>query len=226
MTRHPHNQHVALAAAAVLRWAPARPVFKHEPVPSTLTQADYAEAAHTLGVPTAAIRAFALTESRGGGFDPDGRPTILYEAQVFHRMTKGSHDQAIDRGGVRLSTATWQRSLYGKAGVHQWERHDDAAALDATAADAACSWGEFQILGECHREAGFPDVAAFITAMRAGAPEHLRAFCNFVNAKKITAHLARLEWADCARAYNGPGQVAAYARKLADNYALALKTEI
>ncbi len=46
-----------------------------------------AEAAQALGCEVAAVRAVAEVESRGSGFDAQGRPTILYERHVFARNT-------------------------------------------------------------------------------------------------------------------------------------------
>ena len=54
----------------------------------------FAEAAQALGCDVAAVRAVAEVESRGSGFDAQGRPTILYERHVFSRNTapKGKFD--------------------------------------------------------------------------------------------------------------------------------------
>ena len=69
-----------------------------------------------------------------GGFLPDGRLTILYEAHIFHRETGGKNSAARDRRGKRLSSERWDKSLYGGVGAHQHERLEDAAAFDRAAA--------------------------------------------------------------------------------------------
>ena len=56
----------------------------------TLTDADFARAAEALNVEVAAIRAVAEVEAAGAGFIADGRPAVLYEPHVFHRLTKGT----------------------------------------------------------------------------------------------------------------------------------------
>lgn len=52
-----------------------------------LTDADFASAARTLRVSVPAIKAVAQVESPRGGFLPDGRPTLLFEAHIFGRLT-------------------------------------------------------------------------------------------------------------------------------------------
>lgn len=186
----------------------------------TLTDADFARAARELNVEEAAIRAVAEVEAAGEGFLPDGRPAILYEAHVFHRLTKGAHTAAKDRNGVLLSTSKWNRSLYGATGGNQHDRLQDAAKLDATAAHKACSWGLFQIMGENHQAAGCPTIDAFIDKMNAGASAHLDAFVAFIKANKLDAPLRAKDWKTFARRYNGPAYAAnKYDAKMAKAYA-------
>jgi hypothetical protein len=185
-----------------------------------LTDDDYSRSAEALGVDVPAIRAVVEIECGGKPFIADGRPTILFEAHVFHRLTQGRHAGAKDRHGVSLSVSSWDRRLYGSAGAHQWERLEDAAALDWDAAHKACSWGLGQILGTNHVAAGYPDIAGFVEAMKeGGAGAHLDAMVGFLKFNRLDAPLRRHEWAAFARGYNGPGYAQnAYDTKLAAAY--------
>src|SRR4051794_5104525 len=61
-----------------------------------LTEADFDEAARTLGagVSPAIIRAFAEVESGGkSGFGPEGLPVIAYEGHIFRKYTNKAYDQ-------------------------------------------------------------------------------------------------------------------------------------
>jgi N-acetylmuramidase len=186
----------------------------------TLTDEDFARAAKELDVEQAAIRAVAEVEAAGHGFLPDGRPAILYEAHVFHRLTKGGHIAAKDRHGVLLSASKWDRSLYGAAGAHQHDRLEDAAKLDDSAAKKSCSWGTFQILGENYQAAGCNTIDAFVAKMNSGAGAHLDAFVAFIKANNLDDALRRKDWAAFARGYNGPGYAQnAYDKKMAKAYA-------
>jgi len=186
----------------------------------TLSDADYVRAAKELGVEVAAIRAVAEVEAAGAGFLPDGRPAVLYEAHIFHKHTKGAHAHGKDRRGVALSSAKWDRSLYGASGAHQHDRLEDAAKLDDLAAKKSCSWGTFQILGENYKAAGCSTIDGFVAMMNSGAPAHLDAFVAFIKANNLDGALRAKNWAAFARGYNGPGYAQnAYDKKMAKAYA-------
>jgi N-acetylmuramidase len=186
-----------------------------------LTDADFARAAKALNVEVAAIRAVAEVEAAGAGFLLDGRPAILYEAHIFHKHSKGAHANAKDRRGVALSSPSWNKSLYGATGAAQHNRYEDARKLNADAANKACSWGAFQILGENHQACGFDTSQDFVDAMwTGGAAAHLDAFVKFIQANKLDTALRNKQWATFARGYNGPGYAQnAYDQKMANAYA-------
>jgi hypothetical protein len=188
---------------------------------TTLTDDDYARAAKALNVEVAAIKAVAEVESAGSGFLPDGRPAILYEAHIFHQHSKGAHAGAKDRRGVALSSPSWNRALYGATGAAQHNRYEDARALNADAANKACSWGMFQILGANHKACGFDTSQEFVDAMwTGGASAHLDAFVKFIQANKLDGALRAKNWAAFAKGYNGPAYAQnAYDKKMAAAYA-------
>lgn len=176
----------------------------------------YDEAARTLGCEVAALRAVSDVESRGDPFLPDGRPVLLYEAHVFSRLTKGRYNDQYPR----LSSPVWDRSLYGAAGAHQYERLEAAAQLDWAAALNACSWGRFQIMGFNHRSAGHDSVDAFVAAHCRSEVEHLRAFVAFIQSTDLARFLRARDWTGFARRYNGPAFAQnGYDTKLAAAYA-------
>lgn len=172
-----------------------------------LTESDYRQAAAVIGCEVAAIKAVAEVESTGRGFLPDGRPTILFEAHVFDRLTGGKHRGARDRRGVALSVPKWDRSLYGASGAHQYERLEDAMKLDEAAAVMACSWGLFQVMGFNFASLGFPEVRTFkqVLAAMDEAREHLDMFVRFIMVNQLDDELRRRDWPSFARQYNGPG---------------------
>ena len=192
-----------------------------ETLQRTLTDADFARAAKELNVEVAAIRAVAEVEAAGAGVLPDGRPAILYEAHVFHKETAGKHSHAKDRRGVALSSPSWNRALYGATGAAQHARYEDARALDADAANKACSWGTFQILGQNHKVCGFDNSQDFVDAMwTGGASAHLDAFVKFIKGNNLDGALRKKDWKTFARGYNGPAYAAnAYDQKMANAYA-------
>lgn len=185
----------------------------------TLTDQDIAEIAAQLGVEPAVIHAVAQIEAPRGGFLPDGRPEILYEAHVFGRLTGHRYDAS----HPNASAPSWDRSLYGPGGEHQYDRLDVAQSLDYKAAHMAASWGKFQILGENHKMVGFATVDAFVNAMFESERKHLDAFVAYCRSANLIDDLQRKDWAGFTRGYNGPGQVDAYAGKLEAAYKAASK---
>ncbi|HYC03497.1 MAG TPA: N-acetylmuramidase family protein [Azospirillaceae bacterium] len=183
-----------------------------------LADADIARAAAALGCAPAAVRAVLKVETGGkGGFLPDGRPRILFEAHLFSRATGGRYDA----GHPAISAPSWNRKLYA-GGAGEYDRLAAAVALDRTAALASASWGLFQILGSNFRECGHADVEAFVAAMVSGEGAQLDAFVNYVRRRKLDDELREGRWADFARAYNGPAYAAnQYDTKLAAAFAAA-----
>src|SRR5579872_1403571 len=118
---------------------------------------DIAAAAARMQCEPAVIWAVCDIESGGGGFLPDKRPKILFEAQIFGRLTGHQWDVI----HPNISSSTWDRSLYGAAGAHQYDRLGEALALDPDAALQSASWGMFQILGFNFAECGFASVTDY-----------------------------------------------------------------
>lgn len=196
--------------AGCFRTLQAVPDFNMKP---KLTEAGFKSAAEFLGVEVAAVKAVAEVESRGAGFLPDGRPTILFERHKFHKYTGGKFDQS------HPDISNRKAGGYGRAGTHQWDRYGEAYDLDPLAAMKSCSWGKFQIMGFNHAEAGCASVQEFVDAMGQSEDEQLKAFVNFVKANGLTDELKRRDWAGFARGYNGADyKINKYDTKLAAAY--------
>jgi peptidoglycan hydrolase-like protein with peptidoglycan-binding domain len=180
----------------------------------TLNEDDYKEAAELLKCDVAAIKAVAEVESRGAGFLGDGRPKILFERHKFHKDTGGRYDAT--HPGISSGSA----GGYGAGGTHQWDRFDEAAALDKTAAIRSCSWGKFQVMGFNFKVCGFANVEDFYAAMQESEGEHLKAFCNFIAGNNLDGALRNHQWAKVAEGYNGKDyKINQYDTKLAAAHA-------
>jgi len=178
-----------------------------------LNEDDYREAAALLNCDVAAIKAVAEVESRGAGFLPDGRPKILFERHKFSKDTGGRYD------ATHPGISNRSPGGYGAGGTHQWDRFDEAAALDETAAIRSCSWGKFQLMGFNFTVCGFASVKDFHTAMLKSEGEHLKAFCNFIAGNNLAGALRNHQWAKVAEGYNGKDyKINQYDTKLAAAY--------
>ena len=187
-----------------------------------LTDADFTEAAATLGCTVAQIRAVDEVESGGGWFsnvradilavdgpggfiDGPNLPKILFEAHVFDRETGGR----FRKSHPNLSSARWNRALY-VGGQAEWSRLWNAMLLDRTAALRSASVGRYQIMGFNHALAGFKTVEAMWDAMKESERRHLDAFVAFIQASKLQTALRKISnvHAECipfALGYNGSG---------------------
>ncbi|ABC63680.1 N-acetylmuramidase domain-containing protein [Erythrobacter litoralis] len=169
--------------------------FKGDPSP--LTDADFERAAKELRCSVPAIRAVAHVESLGGGYWSNGRPKILFERHIFHRKTNG-------RFTATHSHISWPKwGGHGKSSI-QYDKLEEAMALDRPAALQSASWGAFQIMGFNHKMVGFDDVEDFVKAMVASSSNQLDAFVAFIKASRLDDELRRHDWKAFARGYNGP----------------------
>lgn len=189
---------------------------------AALTPKDYSEAAALLDGDIAKLQAVKAVESGGGWFtdvrkdilDLDGPggfldgpdlPKILFEAHLFSAETGGKYD----RSHPDISATKWNRKLY-VGGEGEYARLHRAMLLAPDAALRSASWGLFQILGRNHKAAGYPDVRAYVEAMKAGEREQLLAFVNFIrNTSGLLAKYRKISTdpATCrpfCAAYNGP----------------------
>ncbi len=174
-----------------------------------------AAAAEDLGCEVAALRAVLEVECKGHGFDRYGRPVMLFEPHIFHRLLTGEkRRRAIESG---LAYAKWGTRPYPR---DSYPRLMAACRIDEECALQAASWGLPQILGVNHRPAGYRSAADMVMAFCEGEDVHLAAMARFIVANRLADALKRRDWAAFAFGYNGPRYaVNAYDKALAQAYA-------
>lgn len=105
-------------------------------------------------------------------------------------------------------------------GVKEYERLQEAIALNREAALNSASWGIGQMMGFNSGLAGFPSVEDMVNVMQDGEDGQLTAVGKFLRAKKLHLPLARHDWSRFARGYNGPDfQKNQYDTRLAASFA-------
>ena len=177
------------------------------------TEQDYRLAAARLGVDVPAIKAIADVESSGVTHWAGGLVPLLFEAHWFGKLTGYRYNDS----HPGISSTSWNRALY-RGGPAEYERLAEARALDNDAALQSASWGAFQVMGFHWRALGYDSPTAFVSAMQTASGQ-LDAFVRFVEADvALAGALKRHDWSDFAARYNGPGQVDAYAAKIAAAY--------
>lgn len=174
--------------------------------PWMLSQNAIAEAAQSLGVDVSAIMAVNLVESLGSGFLPDGRPKILFERHHFYRLLKQKIGEAEADRIAAAHPDICNKSPGGyKGNAAEYPRLARAMSIDQDSAQAAASWGKYQIMGFNYAACGFTSVGAYVEAMQESEDAQLAAFVKFVGARQsMKKALKDKNWAEFARLYNGP----------------------
>lgn len=183
-----------------------------------LEDIDLPRIGHRIGVGEDELHAFMDVETSGSGFDPQGRPKILFEPHVFYRNLAAGmkRDRAV---GLGLAYPKWGQKPYGKES-EQYPKLERAMMIDETAALKACSWGLGQILGENHALVGYATPQAMVLAFMDDEEKHLEAIVEFLIKREIADDLRRHDWAAVARVYNGSGYAKnGYHTKMAAAYA-------
>ncbi|MFM2477308.1 N-acetylmuramidase domain-containing protein [Celerinatantimonas sp. MCCC 1A17872] len=180
------------------------------------------QGARQLDVPLAAILAVNEVESRGCGFDEQFRPVILFERHIMYRrlQAKGLRQQQIDAIAKAHPNLVNASAGGYEGGAAEWQRLNDAKAIDEDCAIEAASWGLFQIMGMHWQRLGYASAKDWQNQMQASESAQFIAFTRFIKASHpLLSALRSQHWADFASGYNGPNyQRNAYDAKLARAY--------
>lgn len=178
---------------------------------AAVTDADIAHIAKRLGCSTKQLKAVAKVESGGAAFDKQGRPKILFERHLFHRLTGG-----------KWSPSSFSQNAGGGYGEPSWDKLTLAACKDADAAFSAASWGKFQVLGMHWKHLGYPSPIELAYSTVTSEAAHYELLARFIEVNNLKPYVCKLSTnprdnVDFARRYNGPAyRRFAYDAKLAE----------
>lgn len=176
------------------------------------TDQDVREVAETLGVDAPTLRAVMQVESAPPY--TDGRPTMLFERQIFSRLTKGTYDAKYP------DISNPSPGGYGASGKAQYDRLKKAMALDCGAALGATTWGLSELTGLTYAHAGFGNLDEMIGELMESGRAQLDILARFIKADGLEKALQQRNWAEFARRFNGPGYTRnGYDTRLAQAYA-------
>lgn len=155
----------------------------------------------TFGVGEDEIHAIIDVESRGSGFDRQGRVLALFEPHVFWREL-GPGPERDRAAAAGLAYPNWTAGGYPS---DSYPRIIAACEINEDAALRSTSWGMFQIMGFNCLLAGYGSARAMIEAFKDDEEAHLEAMATFVVSSGLDAKLRRHDWRGFARGYNGSG---------------------
>lgn len=163
-----------------------------------VSDADIIVLASRLGCTAKQIKAVATVESGGKAFDSEGRPKILFERHLFHKLTNGE-----------FTPASFSNPKGGGYGEDSWEKLTQAACRDADAAFCSTSWGKFQVLGRHWQLLGYPSPIdmAYTTVIDEAA--HYEMLARYIEKNSLAPALRALSTdaqlnRSFAKGYNGP----------------------
>lgn len=184
---------------------------------NVITEDYFIEAAHTLKCEVAAVKAIAMTETKGSPFLSPGKPYILYERHIFSSLTNNRFDTS--HPDISAKEPYPHYGTYNQ----QYIRLDEARKLDENAALESASWGAFQILGRYYKRCGFNSIQQFVSGMKT-IDGQFYSFINFINSdNSLLNALQQKSWRRVAYIYNGRAYYKKhYDIRLANNYQLAL----
>jgi hypothetical protein len=180
--------------------------------------------AEDMDVPLAHIIAVFNVESRGAGFSPDGRLTVLYEPHVAYKYAKRAReaqaaapDLFYPRHVPLKAVPKSEPHPYRTTQEQRWEMIARAGQIDFDAAVSAVSWGRFQVMGYWGKQLDFRDPLHMIEHMYEGEENHLDVFFRYCKLAGLMRPLRRGDWFEFAK-YNSPltKKRKEYAAKLAD----------
>lgn len=187
-----------------------------------LSNATLVAAAKRLGVELASVYAVNEVESLGSGFLSNGKPKVLFERHVMHRLLATPRHEGEDAAALKAHAdelaKVYPALVNSKPGGYaggtaEHQRLAQARLIDANSADESASWGAFQIMGYHWQRLGYASLADFTTRMAASEAEQFEAFVRYIEAEPaLHKALKAKKWAEFAKRYNGP----AYARNLYD----------
>ena len=159
----------------------------------------------------AALLAVAEVESAGRLTEDDGStPRFLFERHVFYRNLKKLNNAALGQAvSAGLATQKWDRSVaYKDQGTSKGRLAvlAKARAIDEECANAACSWGLGQVLGENAKSLGYANATAMVSELtQGGVVAQVDSMLRFIKRNKLQPFLNLKDFAGFALKYNGPG---------------------
>ena len=201
----------------------------------SLDQQAFVDFASMIDVPPQNLHGMYNQESRGSGFDEEGRLKILYEPHVVSRNTGRVLDRRVFpwvyRGrsiNVKLSYPKWKQPdrsrrdiwhPYYENNKGQWEMLATTYELHEGAIRGA-SYGAFQILGENAESLGYASTLDMIELMYDGGEfAQMEAAIRYMKRNGVIEPLRTGNWRLVEERFNGGGSRGKYAMELSQKVA-------
>ena len=166
------------------------------------------------------------------------RPVLRFEPHVFFARWGEAHAETFDQhfrfgGRNGIEGARWQNHRFRADAQGEWQSFHGEQAMEYSAlalartlagdepAHLSASFGGPQIIGFNHAVVGYGSATEMARDFGRSERWQVCAFFEFCRSKAILDALASHDWEGFAKVYNGPGNAAAYAARLAEAHAEA-----
>jgi len=170
-----------------------------------LTDQQIKDAAASIKVPFATLKAVIEVECRSSGFFSTGEPAILFERHVFWRQL-GKINWFTMRIRIMARHPRVCNKYSGSYGRYS-EQHNKlaiAASYNRDEALHSASWGVGQVMGYHWEALGYPSLQSFINDMYESEAKQLEAMIRYIKVNNLVYKLQHRDWAGFAHGYNGP----------------------
>ncbi len=170
-------------------------------------------------LPGVVMKAIRQVEGKADGFQPDGRPIILFERHKFYKylaeLTSFPEANACMNKNPDICNTKAGGYIGGSS---EYIRLEKACNINAEAGYLSASYGMFQLMGFNFETAGFSNVSDLVTAMAESEKNQFLAIVGFIKSNR-SLHQAVLEEdaEQIAYRYNGSSyKINSYHTKIAD----------
>lgn len=172
----------------------------------SLTNDIYIKCAYEIGCEVAAFKAVKYVETgNNSAFLSNGLPSILFEGHVFYKELQKRNISPLKYMSANkdIIYKNWT-SKYYLGGIKEWNRLVKARKINIDAANAATSWGMFQILGNNYRQCECSSISDFVSKMCKSETYQIQLAANFIkNSNVLRKALINKQWSTFAKYYNG-----------------------
>lgn len=207
---------IPLAIAAFALASAKKPVSRIAPAATAASPADaggfsldradvreaIVQAARSIGVEPAVLKAVIRVESAGKPFAPDGKLLIRFEPHVFARLTEKAGKRATVLNPGMKDIANPRQRSGGQAG--EWATLDRAMGVNPELALQATSFGLPQVMGMNYKALGYASARAMFADFQRSWAAQIAGMAKFVaSSSKMLAAMKAKDWPRFVAVYNG-----------------------
>lgn len=161
-----------------------------------------AQAARSIGVEPAVLKAVIRVESAGKPFAPDGKLLIRFEPHVFARLTEKAGKRATVLNPGMKDIANPRQRSGGQPG--EWATLDRAMGINPELALQATSFGLPQVMGMNYKALGYESARAMFADFQRSWAAQIAGMAKFVaSSAKMLAAMKAKDWPRFVAIYNG-----------------------